>query len=173
MDGELWQQADEQIDQVAERIDEILDSPTFDDVRAALAELQTTLRGRLHVSLTCLLEVSDEQHEVPLPLLSMGISADDDGGVYRTWNDSTPQRYLVDGNIRVVPHDRCPSCWNVWDFKWEDRACRHCPAVLGENCRVLLDSDVCPHCEQGKVSLQHPACDRCGWQVDPRWVVWG
>jgi hypothetical protein len=53
------------------------------------------------------------------------------------------------------------------------RPCTHCDAVLGENCKILLDSDVCPHCEKGKISAQTPRCEECGFEVDPSCVVWG
>ena len=173
MEGQLWEQADERIDRIADLLDEVLDSPACDPLRAALSELAASLQGKLRVSLSCVLDVCREEHEVALPLLNTGIAVAEDGSTYRCWNDSLPQRYVVDGNIRVVPHDRCPNCWNLWDFKWLHRTCPHCPTSLGDNCRVLLDSDVCPHCEQGHVSSQQPKCDRCGWEVDPRCVVWG
>ena len=27
------------------------------------------------------------------------------------WGDSTPQRYIVEGEMAIVPHDYCPTCW--------------------------------------------------------------
>src|SRR6185369_11896184 len=104
------------------------------------------------VSLTCSVEVTDQRKERTLPLLNTGLYTSDGTEPYRTWGDSTPQRYVVEGDIRVVPHDRCPRCWGEWDFKWLHRRCPSCAAELGKNCKVLLDSDVCPNCEQGKVT---------------------
>ncbi|MEX0670350.1 MAG: hypothetical protein WD060_07840 [Pirellulales bacterium] len=40
-------------------------------------------------------------------------------------------------------------------------------------CKVLLDSDVCPHCDEGRVTSENPTCDRCGYRVDPDMVSWG
>lgn len=85
----------------------------------------------------------------------------------------TPQRYVVKEGIQVVPHDRCPTCWQVWDFKWSNPSCPHCDTTLGENCKILLDSDVCPFCEDGKVSMAKPRCNKCGHEIDPKTVVWG
>jgi WD domain, G-beta repeat len=124
-------------------------------------------------TLNCAVEVFDQQQERALPLLNTGLSTSEGAEPHRVWGDSTPQRYVVDGQIQVVPHDRCPKCWEAWDFKWEHRKCLHCDTELGKNCKVLLDSDVCPHCEEGKVTATKPRCSTCGFQVDPALVVWG
>ncbi len=39
--------------------------------------------------------------------------------------------------------------------------------------KLLLDSDVCPHCERGTVCRENPSCDDCGFTIDPDVVVWG
>jgi hypothetical protein len=36
-----------------------------------------------------------------------------------------------------------------------------------------LDSDLCPFCEMGHVSMQNPICDDCGYEVDLSMVTWG
>jgi len=89
------------------------------------------------------------------------------------WGDSTPQRYVVEDGIQVVPHDRCPTCWELWDFKLQNPTCSHCGTTLGENCKVLLDTDECPWCQEGKVTVAKPRCEQCGFVVDPRIAVWG
>jgi hypothetical protein len=38
---------------------------------------------------------------------------------------------------------------------------------------MLLDSDVCPFCEEGKVTARKPRCTNCGFQVDGSLVAWG
>jgi hypothetical protein len=39
--------------------------------------------------------------------------------------------------------------------------------------KLLLDTGVCCFCEEGKVSLTAPVCDKCGQGIDPGIVVWG
>jgi hypothetical protein len=80
---------------------------------------------------------------------------------------------VVEGDIEVVPHDRCPKCYGVWDFKLTNPSCLECGATLGREVKLLLDSDVCPYCEEGKVSMTAPVCDKCGQRIDPGIVVWG
>ena len=177
MDQDRWKLADEQIDQISQKLEELLDSAVMDDVKTLLSDLETKLGGRYGINLHCIVDLFDRdperQCEHVLPLLNTGLSTSGTGEVYRTWGDSSPHRYVVDGEIHVVPHDRCPKCWGEWDFKWRHRSCAHCDAVLGENCKVLLDTDICPHCEKGRVSTSKLSCDQCGFEVVPSCVVWG
>jgi hypothetical protein len=176
MEQNLWKITDETLDQIAEEFDQLLDSPAVTEIKKLLCDLDIKLGTEFTVSLSCIVDVCDEnadRREHALRLLTTGLSFSEKGEVYRTSGDSSPQRYVVDGDIQVVPNDQCPKCWGQWDFKWLHRSCTHCDAVLGENCRILLDSDVCPHCEKGKVSAQEPHCKECGFEVDPSSVVWG
>jgi hypothetical protein len=67
----------------------------------------------------------------------------------------------------VVPHDRCPHCWQVWDFKLHNNStCQHCGLMMGDKCKLLLDTDECPSCNEGKVTVDKPVCDKCGYEVD-------
>jgi len=173
MDQNLFNAFNPQIDDMAEMVEQVLQSPEFQKVREALVSLGKTLGERYSVTLSCLVEVFDREQERTLPLLNTGLSTSEGKEPYRVWGDSTPQRYVVDGQIQVVPHDRCPKCWGEWDFKWKHRHCPHCDAELGRNCKVLLDSDKCPNCEEGKVTARKPRCVACGFDVDPALVVWG
>jgi hypothetical protein len=110
---------------------------------------------------------------VPSSFHNTGLCSTDEGPPFRAWGDSSPQRYLVSGEIQVVPHNHCPKCWEIWDFKFENRTCQHCGTTLGQGCKVLLDSDVCPSCEKGSVSMSAPVCDKCGYQVDVSLIAWG
>lgn len=173
MDQEHFQVADHGVDQIAELLDPILQSPAFGEVRAALARLGKALGERYAVTLSCLVEVTDHEKERSLPLLTTGLCTSKGEEPHMVSGDSTPQRYLVDGQIQVLPHDRCPKCWGPWDFKFQNRQCRSCGAELGREVRVLVDSDVCPYCEEGKVTVQRPRCTQCGFEVDGSLVAWG
>ena len=132
-----------------------------------------TLIQQYSVNLNVSIEVFDPKRSNPLPLLTTGLSTSEDKPPFQTWGDSTPQKYVVDGEMQVVPHDRCPRCYGIWDFKFLKRSCPECDATLGEAVKVLLDTDVCPHCEEGKVSVSSPVCPKCGFRVDSTRVVWG
>ena len=121
-----------------------------------MTKLKKKLGDRYLVSLGVTVDVFDQEMERCLLLLRNGLSGFGDDEPYHASGDSTPQKYVADGEIQVVPHDRCPRCWGVWDFKFDHRSCRECGATLGDNVKVLLDTDVCPNCEEGKVSMTLP-----------------
>jgi hypothetical protein len=150
------------LDKIAENAEQQLGTP---ELRLVLSNLSQILGKELTVSFNFTVDVFDEAKERSLSLLTTGVSADAGKEPYRTWGDSTPQRYVVAEGIQVVPHDRCPGCWEVWDFKLQNPTCCHCGATLGENCN--------PWCQQGKVTVAKPRCDQCGLVVDPRIAVWG
>lgn len=158
------------LDKLAESAEQHLGTPELFQV---LSDLSRILGKGLTVSVNFTVDVFDETKERSLPLLTTGVAADAGKEPHRIWGDSTPQRYVVAEGIQVVPHDRCPRCWEVWDFKLQNPTCSHCRATLGENCKVLLDTDECPWCQQGRVTVAKPRCDHCGFVVDARIAVWG
>lgn len=170
MDPDTFNAVDPHLDALAELADQHLASPEF---RAALADLSKILGERYGVSINLTVDVCDETGERSLALMTTGLCASFGKEPFRTHGDSTPQRYVAEEGIRVVPHDRCPHCWQDWDFKWKHPTCSHCGTTLGENCKILLDTDVCPFCEEGKVSMAKPRCNKCGYEIDPKTVVWG
>jgi ribosomal protein L32 len=165
--------ADPFVDEIAGIVDVVLLSDQLANLRHALEELGKAIGPRYSAYLSVILDVFDQERKKAIPLLNTGLSTSADGPPFRTWGDSTPQRYVVGGEIQVVPHDRCPKCWEIWDFKFEHRTCESCGTTLGQGCKVLLDSDVCPHCEKGSVSMTNPVCDKCGYKVDLDLVTWG
>lgn len=173
MDPSTFGVADKYVDEIAEAVDGVLTSEQLAGVRKALEQLGKAIGPRYSANLTVIVDLFDREREKAMPLLNTGLSTTDDGPPFRTWGDSSPQRYVVEGEIQVVPHDHCPKCWEYWDFKLEHRSCVHCGMTLGQDCKILLDSDVCPHCENGKVSMSKPVCNECGFKVDLNVVTWG
>jgi hypothetical protein len=173
MDKSAFEAADPLVDGISEIVDTLLDSEQTAPLRQALNRLGEALGDRYSIALDVSVQVFDRDREQVLPMLTTGLSTSAGQEPYRTRGDSSPQRYIVDGQIQIVPHDRCPNCWEVWDFKFDNRSCPHCGTTLGEHCKVLLDADVCPYCENGKVSLSKPTCDQCGYKVDLNVVTWG
>jgi hypothetical protein len=165
--------ADPLVDEIAKIVDSVLGSEQLAELRNVLAELGKAIGPRYLANLTLTLDICDRDGERNLPLLTTGLSTIDSGPPYRTWGDSSLQRYILNGEIHVVPHDHCPKSWGVWDFKFEHRSCQHCDVTLGQGCKILLDSDVCPSCEAGNVSMTNLVCDKCGYKVDLSVVAWG
>ena len=173
MDRSTFESADPIIDEMGAMLNELLDSDRFSALRLALARLSEAVGPRYSVNLNVSVDIFDAERSNALPLLTLGLSTSKGESPYKTYGDSTPQKYVVNGEIQVVPHDRCPHCYGVWDFKLNHPSCSECGATMGKEVKLLLDTDVCPFCEEGKVSLTAPVCDKCGHQIDPDQVVWG
>ena len=173
MDKKTFEAADVVVDRIADAISNLLKSTETEKLRTLFLELSKAVGQRYSISLSVQVDVFDRKQERSLPLLQTGMSGFDSDKPYQTWGDSSPQRYIADGEMLVVPHDRCPKCWEIWGFKFDHYSCPHCGATLGQDVKVLLDTDVCPHCEKGTVSMSQPTCSQCGFYVDPSLVVWG
>ena len=158
------------LDKIAEIAEKQLAS---EELRRLIGELGNLVGKGKIASVNLLVDVFDEDRQCSLPLLTTGLCAYPGKKPFRTWADSTPQRYVIEDGIRVVPHDRCPVCWQSWDFKWKNPSCLHCGTTMGDKCKLLLDTDECPWCQEGTVTAAKPRCDKCGNKVDGKTVVWG
>jgi hypothetical protein len=173
MDQSSFEAADPILDEIGDMVDDLLDSDQLSFIRLALARLSEAVGPRYSVNLNLTLEVFDETRPHALPLLTTGLTTSGGKPPYKASGDSSPHRYVVDGDIQVVPHDRCPKCYGLWDFKLNNPSCSECGATMGQDVKMLLDSDVCPFCEEGTVSLTNPACTKCEQAINPDHVVWG
>ncbi|KKK63786.1 hypothetical protein LCGC14_2990770, partial [marine sediment metagenome] len=152
---------------------QLLNSPETEKLRSLLSKLNEAIGSRYLVSLHLDVTVFDVEKERCLPLLRTGLAGFDGEKPFQAGGDSTEQRYIADGEMVVVPHDRCPLCWEEWDFKFVHPTCSHCEVHLGTSVKVLLDTNVCPGCEDGEVSMSQLTCPKCGYKVDPSYVTWG
>jgi len=170
MDPAVFSAAQPLLDKFSDLADKQL---VTDEVQRLLPELAGVMGPKKIISVNITVDVYDEEREAELPLFTTGLAALTGKEPFRTWGDSTPQRYVVEAGIQVVPHDRCPKCWETWDFKLQNPSCPHCGITMGETCQLLLDSDRCPWCDEGEVTAAKPRCDKCGFEVDRKTVVWG
>jgi len=161
------------LEPLAAKLQAFLESAELGPIRESLQKASVALTEGMSVTLSCNLEVFDSRRGRSINLLQTGLTTSDGLPPYICWGDASDQRYVVRGTICQVPQDYCPACWGKWDFKQEHRTCAHCGVQLGNEVKILLDSDVCPHCEKGKVSMDNPQCPACGHTVDLSIVAWG
>jgi hypothetical protein len=173
MDKNTFEIADPIINEIDEGITELFASNELEKVRSLLFQLNKAVGNRYVISLGVNVDIYDKEQNRCLPLLQTGLSGFDTEKPYQTYGDSTPHRYIVGGEMLTVPHDRCPRCWETWDFKFKYQTCDHCGATMGKDVKLLLDTDECPYCGEGEVSMSSPICKRCGYEVDLNHVVWG
>lgn len=173
MDKRTFENADPILDELDEAITKILTSAEAEELRQLLFRLNEAVGKEYVVSLTANVDIFDDKKDRCLPLLQGGLSGFNTKDIHEIHGDSSPHSYIVDGEMLTVPHDRCPRCWNDWDFKFQHPTCDHCGATMGKDVKLLLDNDVCPYCDEGEVSMSSPTCDKCGYVVDLNQVVWG
>jgi hypothetical protein len=180
MNDNLWKQLESHALEADELIEKFLSSSDAEALQRLVRNTVGLLPEGLSVSLDITLNVFDPERGNVLPLSDTSLTASGNEEPYIAYGDCTPCRYLVDGEICEVPHDRCPNCWAGWNFKIgtpdaepETLACPCCGYEMGEQIKLMLDDDVCPYCEKGKMSMASPTCDQCGLAIDPRIVSWG
>lgn len=173
MDPNTFTAAEQIVDKIAGLVEQKLDSASFKDIRDALERLGRALGTGYAAEFEIGVRIFDRERNKTLRMLTTGYSTADEKPPFRTWGDSSRQRYLLAGQIHMVPDDCCPRCWEDWIFKFAQPTCPWCSLTLGEDCKVLLDSNRCPHCDKGTVTLDQLVCDECGFEVDPDFVTWG
>jgi hypothetical protein len=136
MDKNTFDAADPIIDDIADATTVLFNDASAKELRNLLTKLQEAVGSQFLLNLTLNVDIFDEEDGRCLPLLQTGLSGFGIGEPFQTWNDSSSQRYIADGEMLVVPHDRCPKCWEEWDFKFEHPTCPNCKATLGEDVKV-------------------------------------
>ncbi len=147
----------------------------FASVKKKLKALQGHLPADASFAFAWEMRLMDNNNKkLSIPYYEMGITTDAEGGEpYHVEGVSTLATYILNGEPIKIPHDRCPNCWDFWDFKFLHPTCEHCGISLGKEVKQLLDDGLCPNCEQGKVGPNRLLCDKCGKEVPPDMIVWG
>ena len=173
MEKNEFEQIDPLIDEISEQVSDLIEGETLEQLKAKLSEISTILGEPYLLTLEISLQVFDSDRENSLPLLQTGLSTNNGSPAYQCWGDSSPHRYVVNGQLFIVPHDHCPACWGRWDSKDRNPTCPECGVCMGDQVMWLLDNDVCPNCEEGSVTSSDPTRAKCGYSVNPAYIVWG
>jgi hypothetical protein len=173
----MKEQEFKQLDQFAiathEKITELVESGSLREFLEEFRAVAEDLPESHVLGLRLVLDLWDSEGERTLDLLDTGFCCPAGESPFRTSGDVERVRYVVDGEICVVPDDQCPQCWGDWIFKAQTPQCPDCGCELGKEVKLLLDSDQCPGCEDGTITRSNPVCDICDYRVDPTTVVWG
>jgi hypothetical protein len=153
-------------------IDEMINTGHFSKIKELLTEAIGELPENYSLNLNIDFSVFDNQREKEIKLLQTGLTTSE-GEPYQHNADTSPLKYMVDGDMCMVPEEFCPHCWGQWQFKFKHPVCPECGYELGKQVKYLLDDDICPMCQEGTVKIDSPVCNCCGYEVDPKKVVWG
>jgi hypothetical protein len=119
------------------------------------------------------LKIYDGRREKVLELYTAGTQVFQDGEQSHFSGGDANEKFLLNGNIEVAPNGHCPMCYEEWPFKENKEACPNCSTTLGKELKFLIDNDICPHCNEGKVTRTSLVCDQCDFAVDPDLTTWG
>lgn len=145
----------------------------FDAIEQELAKISARLEERYQVSARITFEIFDKTKEKTILLADTGITAvgGEEPEVFSEADSA--DSYIVDGEVVRIPHSYCPVCWGDWETKKDNKACPSCGAAMGRKVKLLLDTGMCPHCGEGKVSRANPTCPRCFTQIGESEIHWG
>lgn len=173
MKKSLYEKLDGLVDELASEVTSVLQSELILRIKKRLTQITLELDSSHALSLDICLNVFDADRDRTIALMQTGLGTNDDAETYQCWGDSSAQRYVVNGEVTMVPHNYCPACWAIWDEKERHTQCLGCGVVFGREVKLLLDSDLCPQCEGAEVTCANPRCEHCGFTIDPQHVVWG
>jgi len=168
-----YARADELATLVEERFMQLIEQGAFADLEPRLLELAKSGNEDQAVTLSLQFRLSDSEREREVIVAVTSRAFLSDGDTYDFNNNEATMRYLCDGEIKVFQRNSCPHCWGDWPNKVKDPVCPDCGYELGNQVKILIDDNACPHCLEGRVSSQEPRCDACGEQVEERFVSWG
>ena len=158
--------------EISEKVDELINTGHFNEIKELLRETIEEMPENYSLNLNIEFNVFDNEKQKSIKLLQTGLTTSE-GEPYQHSADSAPQKYLVDGEMCLVPEEFCPNCWGDWMFKFKHNQCGSCGYELGKQVKYLLDNDICPMCQEGTVKIDNPVCDSCGYKVEGGKVVWG
>ena len=173
MQEKEFDKLDELAEMVNSKIHKLYEDGTFSEISKKIKDISQDIEENYSISVDFQVNLFDTSKEKSLRFLTIGISSSRNNDPYIAYGDASPCRYLVDGNIKKVPHDFCPNCWGEWGFKFKHNTCSEGGYELGKQVKYLLDTDTCPYCQEGKITIDKPTCDECGFEVDNKKVVWG
>ncbi len=145
----------------------------YKSIEAGIKRICAGLDARYRVSARLTFEIFDETKNKTVILSDTGVTAVGGEEPMAFSEADSADSYIVDGEVVRLPHSYCPVCWDDWETKIENKSCPSCGAAMGAKVKLLLDTGICPHCGEGKVSRANPACPKCFKQTGESEVHWG
>ena len=154
------------------KFEQMVNIGEFTEIKQLLEEAVNDLPESYSLNLNVEFSVFDNEQQKTIKLLQTGLTTSG-GEPYQHSADTDQQKYIVDGEMCIVPEEFCPNCWGDWMFKFKHNKCKSCEYELGKQVKYLLDDDICPMCQVGTVTINNPVCSDCGYEVESEKVMWG
>ena len=173
MNQENFQELDTIASIMSEKFQNLRESGALKEIEDGITELAQKLQERYSISLLLTLSIFDSERDNEIKIHETGINCFGKDSPHSVDGGDSYQRFVVTGNIVELPNGYCPSCWGEWDFKLFNPECPHCKIKLGVEVKLLLDTNECPHCCKGVISMNNPQCTHCDFVALPEIVSWG
>jgi Zn-finger nucleic acid-binding protein len=174
MENEKFLKLDKIADDVHDKFKKLNELGEFDEIKEKIQEVLKSIPEKYSIDLGLSLAIHDLERIKTIDIYSIGLTGIGQEPKMFEYGDGYQfNRYLSNGNIVEIPHSYCPNCWGDWDFKSPGDSCPDCNVTFGKEVKLLLDSNECPNCENGKVSQTNPYCDSCDFEASDDIVIWG
>ena len=167
-----FEKADEIAEKIHERFFQLITDGHFDDIIGDLDSIMKKASENESLDLSIDFRIYDENRDRDISIYRGGLAFNNESH-YEVAGGDALARYISDGNIVTIPNGHCPNCWGDWNFVPSNEGCDDCGFTLGNEVKYLIDDNICPNCLEGKVSIDNPTCDKCGYKVDENIVYWG
>ncbi len=111
MQEKEFDKLDELAEMVNEKIHKLYEDGEFLEITKKIKEVTQTIEKAYSITVDFQVNAFDSKKEKSIRALTIGISSAEDEDPFLAYGDSSPERYLVNGNIKKVPYDFCPDCW--------------------------------------------------------------
>lgn len=173
MNDEKFIEADKIADYLYGEFVKLHDAGHLNELKNILQNFSKNLSERYSISTHITLDIFDSEREKQINIFQTGFSCIGNDKPYQTNAGDAFNRYMVNGCIVELPDSYCPNCWSEWGFKKFGQSCKSCDLIFGREIKLLLDTNECPNCKKGTISLKNPYCDSCEFYADPNLVIWG
>ena len=105
MQEKEFDKLDELAEIVNDKIHKLYEDGVFLEITNKIKEVSQTIGEDYSVTVDLQVNAFDSTKEKSLRALTIGISSSGNDAPYLAYGDSSPCRYLVDGDIKKVPHE--------------------------------------------------------------------
>jgi ribosomal protein L37E len=173
MDAQTFDRTNELSAKLIQEMGKLQQQGHLESLTSKVQDLLKQLPDGCSITLNFSVEVFDSNRDRTLKAGTTGVTFEKGQQPYLVDLGLSPTKYLVDGVMMKVPHDQCPNCWSRWPLKSRVKSCPECGYSMGREVKLLVDTNLCPRCEEGPISLHQPQCNHCGFVAEKNLVVWG
>ena len=174
MNDEKFHELDTISDKIHDKFESLYGNKEFQEIESDIQKLLKSIHEKYSIEFNLSISIYDSDRDKSIQMYRIGITGSGkEGNTYQFSEGYNFNRYIINGHIIEIPHNICPNCWADWDFKRKNSSCPECGVIFGKEVKLLIDSDECPYCSEGKIYQKNSKCTKCDFIADDDLVVWG